>query len=232
MVRIGVILGKYDSEERQRRKSLIESYSTFDTVVEALEVSEDPYSTNLTGGAVAMITPSYLEVAQQAEMAGYDAVVPFGTLDIGVEAGRTFLKIPIVGPLEAGLRLATFLGDKIGMITYTGHAAPYQLALARLYGLEERVVGLRSLGISLNRLVDSQDALRKGFVDAAADLRRAGAHVIIPAGVSMCPVWMSPGSLAEEIGLPVVECVGAPIRIASLLARGALSVSEARYPAA
>jgi allantoin racemase len=232
MVRVAVILGEYPEEERQRRINCIMSYATEEVDVGIVDVEPSPYATDLTEGELGMITPSFVMAALEAERAGYDAVVPFGTLDIGVQAARTFLRIPIVGPLEAGLRLATFVGDRFGLITYHDHATAFQSSLARLYGLEDRIVRSQSLGISLYHLVDDPELVRRRFVEIGRQLVADGAQVIIPAGVSMCPVWMTSESLGAEIGVPVVECVGAPIKIATALAQQGLVASRMRYPEA
>jgi allantoin racemase len=232
MVKVAVILGGYPGEERDRRANCITSYSTADVSVEVVPVAPSPYATDLTEGELGLITPDFVMAALAAERDGYDAVVPFGTLDIGVQAARTYLKIPIVGPLEAGLRLASFVGDTYGLVTYTEHATAYQSALARLYGCEDRIVRSQNIGISIYHLKDDPDEVRRRFVAAGQQLVKEGAQVIIPAGVSCCPVWMTADSLAEEIGVPVVECVGAPVRIATILAQQNLAASRQRYPEA
>ncbi len=232
MVKVAVILGGYPGEERDRRANCITSYSTSDVSVEVVSVAPSPYATDLTEGELGMITPDFIMAAMAAERAGYDAVVPFGTLDIGIQGARTFLNIPIVGPLEAGLRIASFLGDRYGLVTYTEHATAFQASLARLYGCEDRIVRSQDIGISIYQLKEDPDEVRRRFVAAGRQLVKEGAHVIIPAGVSCCPVWMTADSLAEEIGVPVVECVGAPVRVATSLAQLNLVASRQRYPQA
>jgi allantoin racemase len=231
VTRVAVILGEYPDDERKRRAELIRSYGTADMDVDIVSVAADPYSTDLTGGDVARATPAFIDAAVRAERAGFDAIAPWGTLDIGVDAARTYLDIPIVGPFEAGLRLATMLGDRVGLITYTESAAPYQATLARMYGLDGCIVGSTPVGISLNRLSQRRDELLDAFVQAANMLRGKGAQVIIPAGVTMCPVLWSADVLSEDIGLPVVDCVGASVRLAGLLAASRLKVSRDKYPA-
>lgn len=230
MVRLGVIVGTYPEAEQRRREDIVRSYATSEAAIEIFHVDASPYQQDLTGGDVLVLGPTFVDAAKRAERSGVDAVVPFGTLDIGVEAARSYLTVPIIGPLEAGLRLATFLGDRIGLITYTTHATPYQSSLARHYGLEERIVGSRAIDISLNHIVNEEKQLRSLFLAAADELITAGAEVVIPAGVTLCPVWMTASSLMDELGVPVVECVGAPIRVAAMLAQAGLSHSRKRYP--
>ena len=64
---------------------------------------------------------------------------------------------------------------------------------------------------------------------ARALIEEDGADVIIPQGITQCPVQMKPDWLAKELGVPVVEGIGAPIRMAALLASLGLSQSRLRW---
>jgi hypothetical protein len=49
-------------------------------------------------------------------------------------------------------------------------------------------------------------------------------------GISQCPVHIKPDWLQAEVGVPVVEAIGAPIRMAALLAGLGLKQSRVRWP--
>jgi len=49
-------------------------------------------------------------------------------------------------------------------------------------------------------------------------------------GISQCPVHIDPKWLQEQLGVPVVEGFGAPIRMAGLLASLGLKQSRIRWP--
>ena len=49
-------------------------------------------------------------------------------------------------------------------------------------------------------------------------------------GISQCPVHINPKWLQEQLGVPVVEGFGAPIRMAALLASLGLKQSRVRWP--
>ncbi len=62
-----------------------------------------------------------------------------------------------------------------------------------------------------------RDKLVKTFVrQARALIDEDGAQVIIPHGISQCPIHIKPDWLADELGVPIVEGFGAPIRLAGL----------------
>ncbi|MCZ6740793.1 MAG: hypothetical protein O7D27_01400, partial [Alphaproteobacteria bacterium] len=69
------------------------------------------------------------------------------------------------------------------------------------------------------------------FIAKARELiDQEGAEVIIPHGISQCPVHIKPDWLSKELGVPVVEGIGAPIRVAAMLAGLGLSQSRVRWP--
>ena len=70
----------------------------------------------------------------------------------------------------------------------------------------------------------------QNFVDEAKRLITLGAEVIIPMGISQCPVHINPKWLQEQLGVPVVEGFGAPIRLAAMLASLGLKQSRVRWP--
>ncbi len=84
------------------------------------------------------------------------------------------------------------------------------------------------------RLMDMADGVERmteAFVAGARSLiKDDGADVIIPLGVTQCPVHIKPDWLQKELGVPVVEGIGAPLRIAAMLAGLGLSQSRVRWP--
>ncbi|MCY4439843.1 MAG: hypothetical protein OXE53_06515 [Deltaproteobacteria bacterium] len=59
---------------------------------------------------------------------------------------------------------------------------------------------------------------------------RAAADVIIPTGITQCPVRIDPKWLMKELGVPVSQVIGAPIRIAATFADLGLHQSRRRWP--
>jgi allantoin racemase len=49
-------------------------------------------------------------------------------------------------------------------------------------------------------------------------------------GVTQCPVQIKPDWLQQQLGVPVVEGFGAPIRMAALLVSLGLKPSRVRWP--
>jgi len=156
--------------------------------------------------------------------------VPFGVLDLALDVGKSAVDIPVVGPLEASLHVASLVGDRFGLIIYHESLLAFNRALVRRYGMEERVVDFGVSGFDLPDLAAHHDEVVENFVKEARRLIKQGAEVIIPMGISQCPVHIKPDWLQQQLGVPVVEGFGAPIRMAALLAGLGLKQSRIRWP--
>ena len=139
-------------------------------------------------------------------------------LDLGVDGGKSAVDIPVVGPFEACFHLASLLGDRFGLVVYHPRTIPFTRAMARRLGMESRIAGIRGVGFSLPDIAANREQMINGFIDQSrALIEQDGAEVIIPMGVTQCPVQMKPDWLQQQLGVPVVEGFGAPIRMAALL---------------
>ncbi len=230
MVRIAFVIGGYPPEEYQRRADVARSYSTAEIEVGIIDTKASPYFYGITPTEIQLVAPAYIESFRQAEKQGYHAVVPLGMLDLGVDGGKSAVDIPVVGPMEAALHIACLLGDRFGLIIYHEKLLAFNRAIVRRYGMEERIVGFGVSGFDLPDLTDHRDEVVRNFVNEAKKLVANGAEVIIPMGISQCPVHIKPDWLQAQLGVPVVEGIGAPIRMAAMLAGLGLKQSRLRWP--
>ena len=110
MIRIAFVIGGYPPEEYKRRADVARSYSTAEIEVGIIDTKASPYFYGITPAEIQLVTPAYIESYRQAEKEGYDAVVPLGMLDLGVDGGRSAVDIPVVGPMESSLHIASLAG--------------------------------------------------------------------------------------------------------------------------
>lgn len=230
MIRVAFVVGQYPPAERQRRIDAALAYSSAEVEVGIVSVQETPYVYGLTPAEIQLVAPAFIEAFRQAEREGYDAVVPLGSLDLGVDGGKATVDIPVVGPTEAMLHVAALLGDRFGIIIYHQKQLAFTRAIVRRYGMEPWVAGFRTTGFDLPDMAANHDAVVENFVAQARSLiEQDGAEVIIPMGISQCPVHIKPDWLMRELGVPVVEGIGAPIRMAATLVSLGLTQSRARW---
>jgi allantoin racemase len=139
--------------------------------------------------------------------------------------------IPVIGPAQAALHIAALLGERFGLICYHPGAIPRHRNQIRGFGMGKWIAGYRSVGLRLKDMAENRDQMVETFVAEARSLiEDDGADVIIPHGISQCPVHIKPDWLTNELGVPVVEGIGAPIRMAGMLAGLGLKHSRVRWP--
>ena len=79
-------------------------------------------------------------------------------------------------------------------------------------------------------IIANRDKVVATFIDKARELIQLGADVILPMGITQCPVHIKPDWLMQELGVPVVEGIGAPIRFAAMLVSLKLNYSRKYWP--
>lgn len=231
MIRIAVVLGDYPPVELALRRDRILAYSTPEVEVGVVRASATPYVRDIDGRSAEATVPSYVDAFRRAEAEGYHAVIPLGALDIGVDAGRRAVDIPVVGPLEATLHLAAMLGRRVGLIAYSENLVPTIEGLVERYGLSAGVGGYSHVGTPITELSAAHDQLHGRFVTAARELiARKDIDVIVSAGISLCPIHIDRTALEKDLDLPVVEAIAAPIELAAALARSRSRHSRRTWP--
>ena len=230
MIKIAYVIGDYPEEEFKRRAEVALSYSSAEVEVGIVRVPAAPFD-GLGPSEIEAVAPLFHQAFIEAEKQGYDAVVPLGMLDLGVQGGRSMVDIPVIGPLEASLHIAALLGERFGSIAYHPTAIPRHRHQIRALGMENWVVGHRTVNIYLRNIAANKDKMEEAFVAAARSLIEEDAvDVIIPHGITQCPIHIKPDWLSKELGVPVVEGIGAPIRMAALMVSLGLKHSRIRWP--
>lgn len=232
MIRVAFCVGQYPEPERQRRIDVAKSYASADVEIGILDIPASPFTDAGLGSAgIQQVHPLLHKVYQQAEREGYDAVVPLGTLDLGIDGGRCVVDIPVIGPTHATLHVAALVGERFGMICYQKDGIPKHRAMIRGYGMEHFIAGFRTVSMPNTQMTAKHDLLVETFVREARSLiDNDGADVIIPQGISQCPIHIKPDWLSKELGVPVVEAIGAPLRVAAMLAGLGYTQSRVRWP--
>jgi allantoin racemase len=230
MIRVAFVIGGYPPEEYKRRADVARSYSTSEIEVGIIDTKASPYFYGMTPTEIQLVTPAYIESYKQAEKEGYDAVVPLGMLDLGVDGGKSAVDIPVVGPMESSLHIASLLGERFGLIIYHEKLLAFNRAIVRRYGMEDKIVGFGVSGFDLPDITANREKVVENFLAEGKKLVAQGAEVIIPMGITQCPVHIKPDFLQKQLGVPVVEGIGAPIRVAGMLAGLGLTQSRVRWP--
>jgi len=228
--------GVYPPEAEQRRIDVCRSYSTTTTQVEVDFPAERSGFGPMGGGGGPMeMARNHILVAERmikAEQEGYDAVVPFGMIDFGVELARNSCAIPIVGQARATYAMAALMVDRVGVISYQSSGHAMMRRQLREYGFEQMVAGWGAAEMSNADMPKRRQELFDRFVSEGKRLVQEGAEAIVCHGMSMSPVEFSAEDYAKGIGVPVLEGMGCAIAMAEAWHRLGTPYSRIAYPGA
>lgn len=230
-MKIIVVMGEYPPEEGERRRQAVLRCASPGTeigfgVIKATFFRRSNSQVNsLSAG------PLVAEIAIKAEADGYDAVVPFGTLDAGVELSRNLVRIPIVGAGQSVMHLAVQLSNRLGVIAYEEKSIPFMRKQMHAWRVADSVVAMRSVQVPLMESTKNRDAIRERFIRFAREMiEDRDVEIIVPMGVTMVPVQYAPEEFEKELGVPVMDALKTSIQTAEMMVRMGLTHSTRTYP--
>jgi allantoin racemase len=230
-MRIMVIMGEYPAAEGEQRRQACLKCASPDTEIGFITVHGTFFQkTNSQANALA-VAPLIGEAAQKAEAQGFEAVVPFGTLDLGVEMARNLVRIPVVGNGQSVLHLGAQLSERLGIITYEEKTTPFMRKNMRAWGVYDYIAAIRAINIPLADSSTYKEDIRNRFMAAARYLiDEAECEIIVPMGVTMVPVLYSATEFSAELGVPVLDALATAIHTAEMLVRMKATHSIKTYP--
>lgn len=166
----------------------------------------------------------FIAAALAAEDSGYDGMVIATIPDLGLEECRSLVDIPVVGFGEASFKLATMLGERVGVVSFDiRHLEPQLRRNAARYGLPSLLGPMISAEVSFDNVVDELERGEPGKVTeavtvAARRLIDDGADVIIP-GPGPMNLLVARHGLTRIDDVPVIDSLRACIELCGVLAR-------------
>lgn len=205
-----------------------------DTEVSHAEIERGPASIECALDE-ALATPDTVAQIVRAERDGMDAAVVNCMGDPGVKPGREAVSIPVVGPCEASMHLASMLGHAFSVLTVLDRLRPQFANQAKIYGVPDKLASVRAVNIPVLELDTDRDAMVEALTDQAVRaIEDDGAHVLIFGCTGM---FGAAGQVAAALaargydGIPVIDPVVAAIRVAEALVALRLTHSKRTYPA-
>jgi allantoin racemase len=233
MTRILGLLAEYPPAEFERRAAAIREAASPGVEVSVEVVAGNVFRGGMTNLHRALIAPVMTRAAIDAEARGFDAVVPYGTLDLGVEEARHAVSIPVIGPGRATVHVAEMLCERFAIICYDVAHVTMFTKLVRAWRVVDDVTGILPVDVEVTDMTADRDLMRARFIEVARrSVEEDGAQLIAPLGMTMVPVTLSAAELAAEVGVPVLDPLAIAMRVAETLAAIGVTNSRASYPAA
>ncbi|MFM9611372.1 aspartate/glutamate racemase family protein [Streptomyces niveiscabiei] len=153
----------------------------------------------------------------------YDAVVMAGFGEHGREGVRELVDVPVVDITEAAAHLACLLGRRYGVVTTLERTCGQIEDSLELAGVGRNCTAVVSTGLGVLELTDPART-EAAFVGAAEQALSAGAEVLVLGCAGMTGLQQV---VAEKLGVPVVDGVGAAVKLAESLVSLGLNTSRA-----
>jgi allantoin racemase len=224
--------GQFSPEEIKIRQEYAESLCSPGTIVTVVNL-EGPISAT-DDVSLSLMVPGVLERVREAEEKGYDAAADACFGDPGLEAAKTAVKIPVVGFGESTYHTACLLADKWGLITLTREWVPIFWRRAKVYGVSDRIISIKTVDIPVLEFRSRRDELEKRFVELAKEHVKEGAQLIIAACGAMLPI-LGVGSrerLTEKLGIMIIDPTATALRVAEMLVGLGIAQSKIAFPLA
>lgn len=171
----------------------------------------------------ALSIPGLLMEAARAEREGADGIVIACFDDVGLDAVRSLVSIPVVGLCEAALLFAGRLGPTISVITTLDRSVPALKELARRYGQGEHA-RVHASGVAVLELEEEGGTARarlETVISHVIRLDRPDSLVLGCAGMADLA-----RALSKSFGLPVVDGVSAAVKLVESLVTLGLSTAK------
>lgn len=214
-----------------RKLSDFDGLQASEVAVDFVEIDTGPASIECELDE-ALAVPGTVAKIIEAERAGIHAVVIDCMGDPGLRPARECVSIPVVGPAETAMHIASILGHSFSVITVLDSIRPMLENQAKVYGVRDKLASVRSVDIPVLDLESDLDRVKRVLTEQAViAVQQDGAGVIIfgCTGMLGCADAVRAGLLSKGLDVPVIDPVPAAVRFAVALVDTGLSQSKHTY---
>lgn len=219
--------GAPGSAELEHRESFLTQRAFPGTTVIVRETSQGPSSIE-SAAEECLAVPGLLDALPQLEEE-FDGVIVGCFGDPGLEAAREMVRIPVIGPGQAALHLASQLGDTFGILAVVKGTVPSNRRQVAAAGLSSRLSGIRAVDIPVLELRERREEAVEHLAVLGSRLLEEGAHVLVLGCMSMGFLQVA-SELKRRLGVPVVNPASAALKTAEAIISCKLLPSRRSYP--
>ncbi|SEO82168.1 aspartate/glutamate racemase family protein [Aquisalimonas asiatica] len=181
----------------------------------------------------AMAVPGMLAKVHDGEQAGVDGHVIACFGDPGLMAAREVAAGPVIGIAEAAMHMASLIAPRFAVVTTLDRTRIIAAHLAEQYGMARHCCAIRATEIAVLELDDpASDARARITAECRAAIEQDRAEALVLGCAGMADL---PRALSDELGVPVIDGVGAAVKLVESLVGMGLGTSKAgdlAYPVA
>ena len=163
-----------------------------------------------------------VRIAYDAGQRGVDAMIIGCFHDPAIHAAREVSGDTIVvGPFQAALNIATTLANRFSILTVREKVGVRMREVVAGYGATEKLASIRPLGIPVDQLQADHDFTRARIVERGRQaIEEDGAEAILLGCTNEHGFFQK---LQDQLGVPVIDAVCAPFKLAEHMATLKLS---------
>ena len=221
--------GGHGAQELERRRGILQQWASPDCEVDISDLEEGPHSIESSAEEY-LCVPGLIKRVKKAQDEGFQGVIDGCYTDPGVHACREIVRIPVLGPGECSMLVATSISHRFSIVTaLEGLVRPLE-RLAKAVGLNEKMASVRHAHIPVLELASDTDASYFRVLGICRQcLDEDGADTIILGCMSMAFLGVS-DRLQGDLGVPVVNPAYVTLKFAELLVGAKLTSSPIAYP--
>ncbi len=149
---------------------------------------------------LAICTVGAVKIAWQ-QRHHFDGIITAGFSDVGLDAMRELLNIPVIGIAESAYHVAALLGHRFSVLTGTSKWTPPKQDYVKAVGVEAKVVSFRSY-CEWDDMISTHE-LQKNLIDTARKaVTEDGAEAIIIGGGPLVGLGKE---IEKQLGVPVID---------------------------
>lgn len=212
-------------EEITRRE--LEAAKRKDTEIYVVSLNKGPASIE-SAYDEELAAPWILERVRESEEKGFDAVIIDCMGDPALHAAREIVSIPVIGPCQASLALASIVSDRFSIVTILNRVLPLLRRKVREYGFEGKVASVRFVEIPVLELEEKREEVKARLLsESKRALEEDGAEAIILGCTGM--IGMA-AELQESLNVPVIDPAVASVKMAEIMVDMRITQSKRGYP--
>jgi allantoin racemase len=180
-----------------------------------------------------LAAPDVVAKAKDAEVRGAKALVVSCILDPGVAAAREQVSIPVLGPAQVSMHVATMFCPRFSIVTVLERLIPPLHRLVHLYGHSERLASVRAIEVPVLDLRRNAPHVIQALVSESTQaIEEDKAYGIILGCTALSGMGRSVQEVLRQRGyeVPVIDPTPTAIKVAAALADIGLSHSKLAYP--
>lgn len=204
-----------------------------DTELSHVEIDHGPASIESDYDEM-LATPATVARIIEAERDGMDAVIINCMGDPGMQAGREVVRIPVIGPCEATMHLASMLGHTFSVITVLKTLRRQFENQAKIYGVRSKLASVRAVEIPVLDLESDKQRLVQSLADEAQlAVEQDGAHVMLFGCTGMIGAAKAVEEELAQRGypdVPVIDSMVWAVKLAETMADLGIVHSKLSWP--